>query len=342
LRARIAGPGRESRVRRYRREPSRTALGVILLVILSGLLAGASGCGSPAEGGVVRVGYLSNDLHQLAYYVAREKGFFAEEGVTVEEARAFNAGPDEMSAFSAGELDMGYVGIAPAVTFAGRGMADIRVVAQANAGGSSIVVRSGLDAGDVSGMEGRTVAVPGHSSVQDLLLRLAITEVGLDQKDMNIITLKPPEMIAALQNGQIEGFVAWEPYPQAAVANGIGRVLETSDEIWEGHPCCVLVASGSFLEKDPQAVEKVVRAHVKATEYIEEHPREAADMGHLFTGQDSEVARAAISRIDFMSRINVQGLVRYVRFLDDLEVIDVGDPAAFTRSLVYDSFIPGE
>lgn len=326
-------------MRLFRNASGKAAACVLFSVVLSWLIAGI-GCGGPARTGAVRMGYLRDDLHQLAFYVAREKGFFTEEGVEVEEAGAFSAGPEEMSAFSAGELDMGYVGIAPAVTFAGRGMADVRVLAQTNAEGSSIVVRSGLDLSDVSGLEGRTVAVPGHSTVQDFLLRLAMTGAGLDQSDVNIITLKPPEMISALGNGQIDAFVAWEPYPQMAVAAGSGRVLETSGEIWEDHPCCVLVASESFLDSDPGAAEKVVRAHAKATDYINEHPMESSDMAHLFTGQPSDVVEAAMGNIDFVYMLNMRGLERYVQFLEDLDVIDVGDPSAFTEELVHGGFVP--
>ena len=65
----------------------------------------------------VRMAYLQNDIHHLALWVALEKGFFQQEGVEVEIAGIFRAGPEVMSAFVAGALDMAYVGEAP-TTFA--------------------------------------------------------------------------------------------------------------------------------------------------------------------------------------------------------------------------------
>ena len=201
---------------------------LLLCAICAGLL---TGCGSGTSATrVVRVGYLSTDMHQLAYYVAREKGFFTQEGLDVREVGAFSAGPEEMSAFSAGQLDMGYVGAAPAITFASQGMADIKIVAQANTIGSSIVVRPGLDIADVNGLKGRTVAIPGVSTMQDFILHKALDEAGVDPAEVNIIVVKPPDMIASLASGQIDAAVVWEPYPTMAVAQNAGRVLSKRNE----------------------------------------------------------------------------------------------------------------
>lgn len=317
------------------------ALAFIMAALL-GLTLLLPGCGEKATTNVVRVGYLRNDLHQLAYYVAREKGYFSDEGLEVKEGGVFNAGPEEMSAFSAGELDMGYVGAAPAVTFAAQEMVDIKIVAQVNAEGSAIVVRNGLDVSDVSGLKGRTIAVPGHSTVQDFLMRLAVKEAALDSGEVNIVTLKPSEMIAAIRGGQVDAFVAWEPYPQVAVAQGAGWILETSGEIWPHHPCCVLVADAGFAEKNPETVRRFVEAHVNATRFINENPQQASAMGHLFTGQEGEVVEAAMKNIEFVYKPDTEGLERYVEFLKEIGVIKVKSAGSFTRDLVDTRFLPGE
>ncbi|MHB8894219.1 MAG: ABC transporter substrate-binding protein [Candidatus Geothermincolia bacterium] len=315
------------------------ACAILLTVLAVTLAAGCGGADKKAR--VVRVGFLRNDLHQLAYYVAREKGFFTEQGLDVREGGAFNAGPEEMSAFSAGDLDIGYVGTAPILTFAGQEMADVKIVAQANMVGSSILVRPGLEATDITALKGHTIAVPGISTVQDFLLHMALEKAGVDPSEVKIIVVKPPEMLPALAGAQVDAAVVWEPYPSMAVAQSAGRILEKSQKIWPHHPCCMVVADARFIEKNPDAVRRFVAAHAKATDYIKQNGLEAADMAHLFTGQPTDVARAAMKNIEFGYTPDVKKITQYVEFMEQAGVIKGKNPGSFSRGLVDSSFIPG-
>jgi NitT/TauT family transport system substrate-binding protein len=214
-------------------------------------------------------------------------------------------------------------------------------VAQANMGGSSIIVRPGLDAPDVAALKGRTIAIPGNATVQDFLLRMALEKAGVDQSEVRIIVVKPPEMLPALASGQIDAAVAWEPYPTMAVAQGSGRVLETSEKIWPHHPCCMVIADAKFLDENPDVVKRFVAAHVKATQYIQKNQLEAGDMAHLFTGQDTAVARAAIKSIEFGFRPDIKKLEQYATFMSQAGVIKDKNAGAFVRGLVDSSFLPG-
>lgn len=92
---------------------------------------------------VVRLGYLQSDLHQLACFIALDKGYYAQEGVKVKIGGIFKAGPEEMSAFAARDLDVGYVGAAPATVAVANRVAKVKIIAQVNLEGSAIVVRKG-------------------------------------------------------------------------------------------------------------------------------------------------------------------------------------------------------
>ena len=94
-----------------------------------------------AYGEPVRIAYLQSDIHHLPCWVALDKGFFEAEGVKVEVAGIFKAGPELMSAFAAGALDMGYVGVAPATTAVANKTAKVVVLAQVNTEGSALVVK---------------------------------------------------------------------------------------------------------------------------------------------------------------------------------------------------------
>ena len=315
------------------------AMVAAVVVALSTPLGGCGG--STGQTRVVRIGTLKNDLHQVAFYIAQQKGFFEDQGLDMREGGVFSAGPEEMSAFSAGDLDMGYVGTAPAVTFKGQNMADVKIVAQANMDGSAIVVRNGFEANDVAALKGSTIAIPGNSTVQDFLLRTALKKAGVSVKDVNIIVVKPPEMLPALASSQIDAAVVWEPYPSMVVAQKAGRVLLTSEKIWPNHPCCMLVADSTFLKKNPDTVRRVVAAQVEATKFIQQNPEEAADMAHLYTGQPVDVARAAMKDIKFNYTPDEKGIQRYVEFLKTNGVIKTSSVGTFMDNLMYTVYLPG-
>jgi len=282
----------------------------------------------------VRMGYLQNDLHQLAAFVCLERGMYKAEGVNVTVAGVFRAGPEEMSAFAGRDLDFGYVGEAPATVAVANRVADVKIVAQANLEGSAVVV--GKDSGlkNLKELVGKTVAVPGYATVQDFLFRRALTNDSVALTSVNTVIIKPPEMIPALKTKQIDAFVAWEPYPAKAVTSGVGALLAPSSELWPKHPCCVLVVDTRFLSKKPELVKGILRAHVKATRFILDNPEEAVKVGEKFTGMDAETVKLAMKNIKYAYEPDVQGLLEYVTFLKERGHLKISDSEEFVRRII--------
>lgn len=313
----------------------RFKIAIFLLPILALILLDASQGTAQA----IRLGYLKNDLHQLACFIALTKGYFSDEGLQVEVAGVFNAGPEEMSAFAAGELDVGYVGAAPATVAVANGTAAVKIIAQVNLEGSAIVTGQGSGLHGLPGLIGKMVAVPGYATVQDFLFRKACKAANISLKSVNIIVLKPPEMIPALRGKQIDAFVAWEPYPAKAVTLGVGEILRYSRDIWPGHPCCALVAASGFLEAHPAAMEKILKAHVKATDFILTNFEEAAAIGAEYTGMDLATVKLAMQHIAYQYELNIPGELEYVEFLNELGVIKVKNPSAFVDRIIAPEYL---
>ncbi len=305
----------------------RSAVMCILAVLL---LVGTSVQSTETPKPAIRMAVLQSDIHQLAFWVALEKGYFTKNGVNVEVAGIFRAGPEIMTAFSAGELDMAYVGEAPSTTAVANKAAKVVVVAQVNTEGSALVIaKDNAAIKNLADLKGKTVAVPGHSTVQDFLLRKALKNEGIDLSFVNIIVLKPPEMINALRTGQVDAFIAWEPHPSKAATMGVGQNLATSGTMWPGHPCCVLVTDKGFLANQQEKVRAVVAAHIQATDYIQGNVEEAIAIGVKSTGMDEATIRKAIQNVHFTYKLNIEGEKEYVRFLSELGYIHIENPDGF-------------
>lgn len=284
-----------------------------------------------AHGQAIRIAYLQADIHQLPCWVALEKRFFEKEGLQVKVAGIFKAGPELMSGFAAGDLDMGYVGIAPSTTAVANRTARVVALAQVNTEGSGLVVRKEDKIQSISDLVGKTVAIPGHATVQDFLLRKALHKFKTPVDQIKIMVLKPPEMIGALRTNQIDAFIAWEPFPAKAVTMGVGRVLISSREIWKGHPCCALVCDERFFETRKDQAKAMVRAHVKAIDFILRNRQEAIQIGIKYTGMDEASVQLAMENVTYTPILSVEGEKEYVDFLTKLKYIKVDDVEGFVN-----------
>ncbi|HQK94205.1 MAG TPA: ABC transporter substrate-binding protein, partial [Armatimonadota bacterium] len=148
------------------------------------------------------------------------------------------------------------------------------------------------------------------------------------------IVLSPPEMLVALGTDQIDGFVAWEPFPSRAEAMGIGRILARSAAIWPGHPCCVLVVDEELRRTRPGDCLALQRAHAKATAFIRDNPEAAVAVAVRNTGMDPGVVREALRHVTYMDIPDVAGEEEYVAFLGKLGYIRIADPKAFTGTFL--------
>lgn len=121
---------------------------------------------------------------------------------------------------------------------------------------------------DPKSWKGLKFAVPFEYSMHNFLLRYYVSEHGLDpDRDIQIRVLPPPEMVANLKAGNIDGYLAPDPFNQRAVFEKVGFIHLLSKEIWEGHPCCAFAARAEFAEKMPRTYGALLRAIVDATSF---------------------------------------------------------------------------
>lgn len=138
-----------------------------------------------------------------------------------------------------------------------------------NINGQAIVLRMDhQDKRDPKQWKGFKFGVPFDYSMHNFLLRYYVAEHGLDpDTDIQIRVVPPPEMVANLRAGNLDGYLSPDPFNQRAVWEKIGFIHLLTKEIWDGHPCCAFACSKEFATELPNTYGALLKAIVDATEY---------------------------------------------------------------------------
>ncbi|MFP4170991.1 MAG: ABC transporter substrate-binding protein, partial [Methanomassiliicoccales archaeon] len=109
--------------------------------------------------------------------------------------------------------------------------------------------------------------------VSTMMVSLAGAGCLGDGDDGNVvrwIQIPPIDQKASYQSGTVDGAITWEPYASDAVLDSDAEIYKWSGEIWENHPCCVMAVDRDYLEDNQDIVLRVLKAHMIATDWIEE------------------------------------------------------------------------
>lgn len=178
---------------------------------------------------------------------------------------------DQKTALLAGSLDMCGTTLAHAIHSASLGQPVVVVAALCNKC-SALVVRKDGPVKEVRDLKGRKVGyVPG--TMHEILLRETLTRNGLSpDKDVLLTRVDFFDMGMALARGGIDAFLSGEPFPSLAVDQGYGQILsypyydESVGTINAG-----MLVRRETIEKKPELVQDLVKAHARATKHLQAH-----------------------------------------------------------------------
>jgi nitrate/nitrite transport system substrate-binding protein len=88
-------------------------------------------------------------------------------------------------------------------------------------------------------------------------------------KDAKVITVPPPQMVANMRVGNMDGFCVGEPWGHRAILDGIGVTAITTQDIWKDHPEKVLGTTADFVKKNPNTARAVTAAILEAGKWID-------------------------------------------------------------------------
>jgi taurine transport system substrate-binding protein len=178
--------------------------------------------------------------------------------------RQFGGGGDVIRAMASGDVQIGEAGSSPIAAAASQGQ-DIKLfwILDDIADAEALVVRNGSGINGLKDLTGKKVATPFVSTSHYQLL-VGLKLAGVDPKGVNVLNLRPPEIAAAWERGDIDAAFIWDPVLTKIKANG--KPIATSASIGkQGHPTFDgLVVNSKWAADNEGFVVALVKALAKA------------------------------------------------------------------------------
>jgi taurine transport system substrate-binding protein len=201
--------------------------------------------------------------------------------------KIFGGGGDVIKAMASGDVPIGEVGSSPATAAIAQGL-DIEVVWILddinNAEQLVVTAKSGIT--DLAGLKGKKIATPLASTAHYQLI-YALNKAGIKPGEVEIINLRPQEIAAAWDRGDIDGTFVWDPVLSKVKANGGKVILSSADVAKLGAPTFdAVIVNRAWAEKNKAFVTALVKELAGAdTAYRQDKAR--------YTGDSSEAKTIA-------------------------------------------------
>ncbi len=292
------------------------------------------GCSRRAEGApsaealqVVRIGYFANLTHAQAVLGVASGDYARAVSPAKLETKVFNAGPSVIEALFAGEVDIAYVGPGPALGAHARSHGQgIRVLAGGAANGVVVVVRKDSGIHALADLAGKRVATPQLGNTQDVSARHYLSQV-LHQADLStVVPVDNAEQAGMFSRGQLDAAWVPEPWGQRLISEAGATLLAEEKDLWpeKEFVLTVVVTTPEFLQKHPDAVERVLRAHRIWTRRLTEEPqRYLPDLGDALFALSGKrlgpgILGPALQRVKFTDAPHEDTLRAYASWMNDL------------------------
>ncbi len=282
-----------------------------LLLAATCFLFFLAGChkntGSASAGGPIKlkVAYLGLTC-EAPIFMAREKGFFEEEGLDVELVKTDWDGLRE--GLGLGRFDANHTLIMYLLKPIEQGT-DIKITGGIHTGCLRLQVGVKSSIKTIADMKGKTIGVPTHiGSPPYLFSSRVLAANGIDPRveggDVKWKAFPPDVLGKAVTDGQCDAVATSDPIGVILLGKGLVRTLadQAVDKPYCDEYCCASVVSGKLARENPEAAAKVTRALLKASKWVGVNATAAAQIGieKKYVSASVEINAQAISKLKYL------------------------------------------
>lgn len=309
----------------------------IALLTMAAITIGLVGCGAKQKEdklSEVHVGYFNNVTHAQALYL-KANGTLEEsfgEDISVKWT-AFNAGPAEVEALFAGDIDIGYIGPVPAITANVKSKGDVQILSGATKGGAIMITGKDSDITDISQLAGKNVSIPQIGNTQHLCLLQLLSDNGLkpttEGGDVTVSAVENADVSNTIERGDVDAALVPEPWGATLLEQGAKMLLDYDQIYLEGkYDVAVVVVRKEFREAHPEIVEKFLTAHQEATQAINDDRENALNVINNVLEEDTgkslteSIIQEAFTRMEVSTEYNKESIDGFAQISKEQKFID--------------------
>lgn len=252
------------------------AVGLITLLVITSLV----GCKKNSGLTKVQLNEVAHSIFYAPQYVAIELGYFKDEGIDLKLVNGLGA-DKTMTAVLSGEADVGFMGSEASIYVYTQGAEDyvVNFAQLTQRAGNFLVSRDTNEVFSWDNVKGKTVIGGRAGGMPEMVFEYILKKNGLDPKtDVNIIQNIDFGLTSqAFASGKGDYTVEFEPAANALEVEGKGKVVASMGVESGMVPYTAYSAKKSFIEKNPELIQKFTNAIQKGLDYVNTHtPEEIA------------------------------------------------------------------
>lgn len=231
----------------------------------------------------LRIGHLSTMYHTS--FILMGMDWLEKAGIETE-WKLFGGGPAIVRAFEDHELDIGYIGLPPAMIGIDHGL-QIKCIAGGHVEGTVMIAKPEFLPLDecrndrtlfLNQFKGNTIACPPAGSIHDVIIRNYVKEAGLEN-DIDVLNYEWADMIPeAIADGEIKVAVGTPSLAIVAKRYCDTNIVIPPERLWPHNPSYGIVATCDMIENLPETLLKFIGLHEKASVFIRKDTEEASKL----------------------------------------------------------------
>lgn len=216
-------------------------------------------------------------------YLGVKQGFFKKEGLDVR-TTVVPSGSAMVPAVLNGEQQYGFSNVLSTITAASKGL-PVQIVTPgvtanpdtASSGNALLVSKKSGISSDPKSLEGKTIAVTSIGDLGMTATKQWMQNAGADPAKVKFVEFGFPEMVPAIQRGNVDGAVLVEPFQTIGLKAGLVKAADPSGAVLDGAPLAIYFGNRDYIKSHPEQVAAFQRAMGESLDYAQAHPHQARD-----------------------------------------------------------------